>query len=467
MWFPYTTFGEGTGIMEGEMGSEIVQYGGQDLGLTQWRPPETVLAEAKQAAEALTRVISLKKNPVKFNNEIYLEFEDWQTCAKFYGVTAKVEKTAYVEYGNVRGFEASAVALDRNGMEISRAESLCTNDELNWGMVPQYEWKEILDENGKKIWVEGKDGKKRPKAERVQVGEVAKPLFQLKSMAQTRACSKVLRQVFAWIVVLAGYRPTPAEEMTGNEQFYEHEEKEKKPPVTQPTRASEKKEEAAPQTGAQSQEAAERPGEKIISGIIEKASQAKSGTLWVTIKGEPLVVAVDEKAIDGDMVAGNFIKFRGLKKWNEKFKTAQNEKGEFWSLVGLIELSKVQESEVVKSGKNDTLSPEGQLVAEEIFGDKNRKDVVQGFVDSGQITTAANLPSAKPGSIGKKRAQRLYAIANQNVKTTGFNEDNIKKVLSALPQPLEHLSDLEVAMCETFEKLCTGESDWTELLKDE
>ena len=168
------------------MSTSIQRYDETLDGLTQWRPPETVLAEAKQAADALTRVISLKKNPVKFNNETYLEFEDWQTCAKFYGVTAKVEKTAFVQYGNVSGFEATAVAIDRNGMEISRAESLCLNDEANWGMVPQYEWKDELDEHGKKIWIAPKDGKKGYyKGQRVQVGEVAKPLFQLKSMAQT------------------------------------------------------------------------------------------------------------------------------------------------------------------------------------------------------------------------------------------------------------------------------------------
>ena len=32
---------------------------------------------------------------------------------------------------------------------------------------------------------------------------------------QTRACAKALRNVLSWVVVLAGYRPTPAEEMDG------------------------------------------------------------------------------------------------------------------------------------------------------------------------------------------------------------------------------------------------------------
>jgi hypothetical protein len=83
------------------------------------------------------------------------------------------------------------------------------------------------------------------------------------------------------------------------------------------------------------------------------------------------------------------------------------------------------------------------------------------------LTPASQLPTTnKPGTIGNKRAKRLYAIAGQNKKATGFTDENIHKVLAALPNPLEHLSDLEVSMYEQFEKFCTGESDWTELLKD-
>jgi hypothetical protein len=40
-----------------------------------------------------------------------------------------------------------------------------------------------------------------------------KPEYQLASMAQTRAAGKVLRLLLGWIVTLAGYEPTPAEEM--------------------------------------------------------------------------------------------------------------------------------------------------------------------------------------------------------------------------------------------------------------
>lgn len=141
------------------------------------RPPAKVLEEAGQAAKALQHVIDNKAKPVKFNGETYLEFEDWQTVGRFYGITARVRDTKFVQYDKVSGFEASADALLVNtGQVISSADAMCLNDEPNWSK---------------------------------------KPMFQLRSMAQTRACAKSLRNVLAWVVVLAGYKPTPAEEMDG------------------------------------------------------------------------------------------------------------------------------------------------------------------------------------------------------------------------------------------------------------
>src|SRR4030042_3617525 len=145
--------------------------------LTIYRDPNVVLEEARKAAKALNDVISTKKKKVIINNEQYLEYEDWMTVARFYGITAKIISSNPISFGEVQGFEAKAVALlVKTGEEISAAEAMCLNDETNW--------------------------KNRP-------------LFMLRSMAQTRACAKALRNVLAWGVVLAGYRPTPAEETAG------------------------------------------------------------------------------------------------------------------------------------------------------------------------------------------------------------------------------------------------------------
>ena len=154
------------------------------------RAPDLVLAEATRAAKALKEIIEGKEKKVTFNGKTYLQFEDWQTLGRFYGVTAVCRSTNFVEYGQdeyaVRGFEARAEALlVGTNQVISCAEAMCLDDEANWRR---------------------------------------KPFFQLKSMAQTRACAKVLRNVLAWVVVLAGYAPTPAEEMdslTANEPVVE------------------------------------------------------------------------------------------------------------------------------------------------------------------------------------------------------------------------------------------------------
>lgn len=188
------------------------------------RPPVQVLEEARAAATSLLAVVSAKPRKVVLNGEQYLEFEDWQTVARFYRVTPKIVSTQFVAYGGVAGFTATAVAVRADGVEISRAEADCLNDEEKWRAKPKYDrqirmkdgtWvSEPVDEGAypKNAWV-WLEGPRRPESRRIRTGDDSVPLFQLKSMAQTRACSKVLRQCFAWVVVLAGYRPTPAEEL--------------------------------------------------------------------------------------------------------------------------------------------------------------------------------------------------------------------------------------------------------------
>lgn len=187
--------------------------------------PEAVLAEARKAAQALRDVVAQKPKPVVMNGEQYLEFEDWQTVGHFYGVTPCAEgKPQYVELGHVRGFEATSVALSRDGRVLSRATAFCLSDEEKWGTRTKYEWAYCLAGGGhsvedpgsdKLVWEDNpkKPGGKRPKKERVKTGDETVPLFQLASMAQTRANAKVMRNVLSWVVVLAGYRPTPAEEI--------------------------------------------------------------------------------------------------------------------------------------------------------------------------------------------------------------------------------------------------------------
>lgn len=163
--------------------------------------PEIVLKNAARAAASLASVISGKKKPVIFRGEQYLEFEDWQTVGQFYGYAVKTRDAILVEIGGVKGAKAQADLIHlKTGEIVGGAEAYCMRDEENWNTRPKFEWQGQGDNR-----------------KQVKVGDEPVPWFQLASMAQTRAGAKALRNRLAWVVVLAGYRPTPAEEITGAE----------------------------------------------------------------------------------------------------------------------------------------------------------------------------------------------------------------------------------------------------------
>ncbi len=206
--------------------------------------PGTVIKQAAAAADALKDVLDKKKNPVIMNNERYLEYEDWQTLARFYGYTVETgEATEVVRDGKIVGFTAKAIVY-QNGVKVGGAEGACMRDEPKWSSRTKYGYviylkdgNKIAEEDApanKSLWVwETRNGKNFPKKDRIKVGEELVPEFQLRSMAQTRAGSKALRNVLAWVAVLAGYKPTPAEEIV--DMIVEKKEDAQTTPVTTPT----------------------------------------------------------------------------------------------------------------------------------------------------------------------------------------------------------------------------------------
>jgi hypothetical protein len=200
-----------------------------EAGAMTLQAPEQVIANATRAATKLMEIINAKpqEDKVIINKQLYLELEDWTMLGRFFNSTPKIRSDQYVQYGDVEGFEATAdlvTIIDGQPMVIATAMAMCLSDEEKWGDRPKYEWRDVLDSKGAKIW-EGPEGNKKPRRERVQVGSEPTPLFQLRSMAQTRAAAKVLRLGFSWVVVLANNKAaqqgtkistTPAEEMDGN-----------------------------------------------------------------------------------------------------------------------------------------------------------------------------------------------------------------------------------------------------------
>ena len=137
--------------------------------------PEAQVAYGQKCAKALMNVINQKPKKVIINGEIYPEYEDWQTIARFFNSTVGTDTVTPIQENNQTvGYTARAVVYNQQGVIIGSAEADCTNVEKNWKN---------------------------------------KEMFQVKSMAQTRASAKALRNVFGWVAVLAGVKATPAEEM--------------------------------------------------------------------------------------------------------------------------------------------------------------------------------------------------------------------------------------------------------------
>ena len=131
--------------------------------------PEQIIEKGRNAAKVLAKVIAAQKDKVVINGKQYLQFHDWQTIAKFFNCTVGIENSEPLyEEGKVVGYEAKAYVTNAEGVPISSAESSCYFTEKNW-------------QNKEK--------------------------FQVRSMAQTRACVKALKNVFSWVIVLAGYNP--------------------------------------------------------------------------------------------------------------------------------------------------------------------------------------------------------------------------------------------------------------------
>lgn len=108
--------------------------------------PEHAMHKAKEAVQALVKVINAKPKPLIINNKQYLEFSDWQLIGLYFGVMAKTiryqEMAEYVEKTNkvtgdvyseriFTGYSVEASAM-KSGQIITTAIAECTVHEKNW-----------------------------------------------------------------------------------------------------------------------------------------------------------------------------------------------------------------------------------------------------------------------------------------------------------------------------------------------
>lgn len=136
--------------------------------------PAEVILRAKAHADALADVIKERGLYTIIQRKAYVHAEAWSLLGSQLGVFAVVESVDAVEVEGVAGFKATVKAVTRHGEEVGRAVAYCMRDEATWK---------------------------------------GRPIHALAGMAETRATSRALKKPLGFIVQLAGYQATGAEEM--------------------------------------------------------------------------------------------------------------------------------------------------------------------------------------------------------------------------------------------------------------
>lgn len=135
--------------------------------------PKDRIEMATEIADAIKDVIVQRGWLKHIGESDHVYVEGWQFVASLAGASCKVVSSEPLADG--KGWQAKAVVVRiDSGVEIGAGSGMCSRAESKWKSRDDY---------------------------------------ALRSMAETRSMSRALRGVFSFIIELAGYRATPAEEM--------------------------------------------------------------------------------------------------------------------------------------------------------------------------------------------------------------------------------------------------------------
>lgn len=157
-----------------EAGAELVPAVPAPTTLFRTDEPDLIIARATGVADALKRVLVERELVSNISGKEYVRVEGWTLCGTMLGVFPVLVWTRKLE----DGWEARVEARTLTGAVVGAAEAMCVRSESKWSKRDEY---------------------------------------AIRSMAQTRATSKALRQPLDFVVRLAGFEATPAEEIPSSE----------------------------------------------------------------------------------------------------------------------------------------------------------------------------------------------------------------------------------------------------------
>jgi len=139
--------------------------------------PTEVVTIGKNIADAVSDIVNSRKLYDTIKGKKYVRCEGWTTMGAMLGLfpqIVEVREEKIDDKGNKKYIAVCEVRMI-DGRLVSRAESECSSLEKN---------------------------------------KVGQEDYALRSMAETRAVSKAFRICLSWVMTLAGYEPTPAEEVS-------------------------------------------------------------------------------------------------------------------------------------------------------------------------------------------------------------------------------------------------------------
>ena len=141
---------------------------------------QSIVRMASTIATELASIVESQKLYTVISGKKFVQVEGWTTMGAMLGITPKERQVIVDENGD---YEAH-VDLIRNsdGVVVGGASSICGTDEKTWASRNRY---------------------------------------ARRSMAVTRATGKAFRLSYSWIMRLAGYEPTPFEEMPIEGEYHE------------------------------------------------------------------------------------------------------------------------------------------------------------------------------------------------------------------------------------------------------
>lgn len=157
--------------LEAPAETAVVVHPQQQATLFRTDDPSQIVERASVVATSLKAVIVKQGLVSNIRGKEYPRCEAWTLLGTMLGVFPVLAWSRKVE----EGWEARVEAKTRDGATVGAAEAECLRSEDNWS---------------------------------------SRDDFALRSMAQTRATAKALRMPLGFIMTLAGYEATPAEEMS-------------------------------------------------------------------------------------------------------------------------------------------------------------------------------------------------------------------------------------------------------------